>query len=90
MRHGKAKRLLTALPDRLLAQQPELDLCVHVASCARCRRLLREIELSESLLRTMPSSILPLEPSPVSYGRLVSLSRWAPDPAPRAPHRAPR
>lgn len=87
MRHWKAKRLLPALPDGMLDEVTEADLEVHVASCARCRRLRRDFERAESLLRRMPTSLLPLESSPLSYGRLVSLSRWSPEPELRAPDR---
>ena len=78
--HWKAYRNLPALLDGGLRERDELDLRVHVASCARCRRVLRELELAEALVRRIPTSILPLEASPASYGRLTSLSRWSAEP----------
>jgi len=87
MMHWKAKRFLPSLMDDTLEERAALDLRVHVASCARCRRAQREYELSESLLRRLPSTLLPVEASPTSYGRLVSLSRWYDDPALPTPDR---
>ena len=80
MRHGKARRLIPALPDGTLPKMQELDLHVHVASCARCRRQVREMEVSESLLRRLPVSLLPEQESRASVARLASLARWSPDP----------
>jgi len=39
------------------------------------------------LLRLMPASLLPIESTPLSYARLVSLARWSPEPVARAPER---
>ena len=80
MMHFKASRLIASLPDETLSEAVELDVRVHVASCARCRRKLEEIELSEELMRGIPHTILPLEWSPNSYRRLASLARWSPEP----------
>lgn len=80
MMHFKASRLIASLPDETLSEAVELDVRVHVASCARCRRMLEEIELSEELMRGMPHAILPLEWSPGSYRRLTSLARWSSEP----------
>ena len=81
MMHWKAKHLVPSLLDGTLDEDIDLDLRVHVASCARCRRMKREYEFSESLLRRLPTALLPIEYSSTSYGRLVSLSRWYNDPA---------
>jgi anti-sigma factor RsiW len=80
MMHFKASRLIAALPDATLPEDVELDVRVHVASCARCRRKLEEIEISEELMRGIPHAILPLEWSPRSYRRLDSLARWSSEP----------
>lgn len=81
--HWKARRLLPAIYDGTLPELVELDVHVHALGCARCRRAMREFEISEQLLQRMPASLLPLEWSPTSYGRLASLSRWSLDPAPK-------
>ncbi len=80
MMHWKAARLLASLPDGTLDSDTEIDVRLHVASCARCRGMLRDLEMAEELLSRMPSSIVPLEWSPSSYRRLASLSRWSPEP----------
>jgi hypothetical protein len=80
MRHGRARRLIPALPDATLPEMQELELRVHVVSCARCRRQVREMELAEALLRRLPVSLLPAEESRASAARLASLARWSPDP----------
>ncbi len=80
MRHGKARRLIPALLDETLAEMQELDLRVHVASCARCRRQVREMEHAEALLRRLPVSLVPARESVASAARLASLARWSLDP----------
>ena len=87
MRHGKARRLLPGLPDGSLSEIEELDLHVHVASCARCRQYVREMEFAESLLRRLPVSLLPAQESRRSAARLASLARWSADPYAPAPDR---
>ena len=86
MMHWRAHRLLASLPDDTLPAQVAMEVEVHVASCARCRRKLEEIEISEQLMQAMPGALLPREWDPNSYRRLHSLSRWSlepefPDPA---------
>jgi hypothetical protein len=44
--------------------------------------MMRELEATERLLRRLPRSVVPLEPSPASDARLAALARWAADPAP--------
>ncbi len=80
MMHWRASHPLASLPDGTLPEETELDLRVHVASCARCRRRLHELEMAEELLRRMPAAIQPLEWSPSSYRRLSSLARWSTEP----------
>lgn len=84
--HWRAARLLPQLPDDTLPTSTELELRVHIASCARCRARLHRIQLSEDLLRRIPPSIVPVEAGPAAYARLLALSRWTdddeiPDPA---------
>jgi len=74
--HWRASRLLAQLPDDTLSETVELEVRVHVASCARCRSRLHRIQVSEDLLRRIPPSILPLESGPEAYARLLALSRW--------------
>lgn len=79
MIHWKANRLLPSLLDGILPHETELKLRFHTASCARCRKKLSDLELSEELLGHLPSSIIPLEYGPGSYARLATLSRWTDD-----------
>lgn len=79
MIHWKTSRLLAQLPDDTLAPEIEIDVRAHVASCARCRAQLREIQVAEDLLRRLPPSIVPLEPAPGAYLRLAALARWTDD-----------
>lgn len=76
MWHWRARRLLLRSLDEQLPVEQQLDLDVHVASCARCRRLRREYALSEALLAQMPVAFAPRELDPRAYARLVSLARW--------------
>lgn len=80
MMHWKARRLLPAIYDGTLPELVELEVQVHALGCARCRRAKREFEIADELLQRMPASLLPLEWSATSYGRLASLSRWSLDP----------
>ena len=79
MIHWKASKLLAQLPDDTLPPEIELEVRVHVVSCARCRSRLHEIQVSEDLLRRLPPSIVPLEPAPDAYVRLAALARWTDD-----------
>ena len=77
--HWRASKLLAQLPDDTLPPEVEIEVRAHVASCARCRNRLHEIQLSEDLLRKLPPSIVPLETSPDAYVRLAALARWTDD-----------
>ena len=79
MIHFKAARLLAQLPDDSLPRETEVEVRAHVVSCARCRARLHEIQLSEDLLRRIPPSIVPIEPSRDAYVRLAALARWTDD-----------
>lgn len=79
MIHWKASRLLAQLPDDTLAPGIEIEVRAHVASCARCRSQLREIQVSEDLLRRLPPAIVPFEAAPDAYVRLAALARWTDD-----------
>ena len=78
--HWKATKLLAQLPDDTLAPGIEIELRAHVASCARCRTRLHQIQLSEDLVRRLPPAIVPLERSRDEYVRLAALARWTDDP----------
>jgi len=80
MRHGRARRLLPALPDGTLPPLVEGELRGHLARCARCRREQRELELAEALLQQLPRRVVPPVWSPASDARLSALARWAVEP----------
>jgi anti-sigma factor RsiW len=79
MMHWKANRLLAQLPDDTLPPGLEVELRAHVASCARCRTRLHQIQLSEALVRRLPPAIVPVERSRDEYVRLAALARWTDD-----------
>jgi len=59
VRHGRARRLLPALPDGTLPAEVEAEVRGHLARCGRCWREMRELELSEALLRRLPRVLVP-------------------------------
>ena len=75
--HWRARRLLSWLPDGLVEPELEIEVRAHAASCARCRRVLRDQERSEAFLRGLPPNIVPLEWKPECTVRLAALSRWS-------------
>ncbi len=81
MNHWKARRLLSALPDGLLAADLEASVLAHAARCRRCHKALRELELSEELLRGIPQTLLPREWSRAAESRLAALASWSSEPA---------
>jgi hypothetical protein len=86
VRHGRARRLLAALPDRTLPARLEGEVRAHAEACRICRRRLEDFAAGETLLRLLPVSLLPERPSAVAEGRLVALARWSgPPPSPRWP-----
>ncbi len=95
MRHGRAKRLLSSLPDGLLEDRAEGEVRRHLAGCPRCRAELSALEASTTLLRRMPASLLPVTTTPAAESRLAGLARWAAGPEatrsfplPRSPGRS--
>jgi anti-sigma factor RsiW len=74
--HLRAKRLLSSLPDGLLARPVERRVRGHVARCARCRTELHALESSAALVRRLPRSLVPLRVSPDGDHRLAALARW--------------
>ncbi|MEN8184651.1 MAG: zf-HC2 domain-containing protein [Myxococcota bacterium] len=82
MIHWKAQRRLVELVDGVLSPTEAARVRGHVQGCARCRRLMRELEASEGLLRSLPPSLLPREASAAADARLAALARWAADPEP--------
>jgi anti-sigma factor RsiW len=87
MIHFTARGLLPDLVDGGLHRSVEVRVRGHTQGCARCRRILRELEESERLLRELPAVLAPLDESRTAEARLVGLARWAPDPAPLWPER---
>jgi anti-sigma factor RsiW len=87
MIHWTARRLLPDLVDGCLGEGMEVRVRGHAQGCARCRRVLRELEESERLLRELPPVLAPLAESPRAEARLAGLSRWAPEPPALWPER---
>lgn len=87
MFHWRAKQLLTRSFDEELPEPLAAALDVHVASCARCRRIRREHAVCESLLAELPARFSPLEFDPTSYARLMALTRWSEAGEPPEPRR---
>ena len=75
-----ARRLLPDLVDGCLHRSVEARVRGHTQGCARCRRILRELEESERLLRELPAVLAPLDESRTAEARLVRLARWARNP----------
>ena len=84
MKHREARRLLSPLLDGDLPRAAEAALRAHLERCPACRRILRQLEAAEGLLRGLPACLTPLDPSPSGEARLRALARWA-RPAPREP-----
>jgi len=87
MIHWTARRWLPDLVDGCLDPSVEARMRGHTQGCARCRRILRELEESEQLLRELPAVLAPLDESRAAEARLVGLARWAPEPPPLWPER---
>ena len=87
MIHWTARRWLPDLVDGCLDPSVEARMRGHTQGCARCRRILRELEESEQLLRELPAVLAPLDESRAAEARLVGLARWAPEPPPIWPER---
>jgi len=81
MTHRRARRLLSSLPDGLLAPASEAAVRGHVARCPRCRRALAELEMADAWLRRLPAALVPLEPSAAAEARLERLARWSAAPS---------
>jgi anti-sigma factor RsiW len=84
VRHGRARRLLAALPDETLPRRTEREVRAHALRCGACRRHLARLEASAELLRLLPRSLVPERPSPAAEARLAALARWSrpPEPSP--------
>jgi anti-sigma factor RsiW len=80
MRHRRARRLLTQLLDGSPGPRLRRELQAHVRGCPECRRRLRQHETAELLLRLLPRTLLPSEPSRAAQVRLWGLARWFVDP----------
>ncbi len=82
MIHGSARRKLSELVDGVLDEATEVRVRGHVQGCARCRRVVNELEYAETLLRRLPLSLVPLVATEAADARLVALARWAAEPEP--------
>ena len=82
MMHRSALRRLPELVDHALDEAGEASLRGHVQGCARCRRVLGELEAAEALLRRLPPSLVPRLASDAADARLAALARWAAEPEP--------
>jgi anti-sigma factor RsiW len=82
VRHGRARRLLPALPDQTLPALLEGEVRAHLQRCRACRCRLDELETSEALLRLLPVSLVPRRSSSAAESRLAALARWSAAPAP--------
>ena len=81
MRHRAARRRLPQLLDHTLAPETERAVRAHVGQCHDCRERLAEFEACGRLLERLPTSLIPLAPTPAGEQRLVGLARWSPAPA---------
>jgi anti-sigma factor RsiW len=79
--------LLAALLDGELTPELRNTVRAHTRDCAACRRRLREDQAVEALVRLLPASLLPLEPSPAAQLRLWGLAHWFVDPVAQARER---
>ncbi len=84
MTHRRAARLLSALLDGELTPALRREVRAHTRECAACQRRLRQDEAVEALIRLLPVSLLPFEPSPSAQVRLWSLAHWFADPMAQA------
>jgi anti-sigma factor RsiW len=87
MTHRRASRLLSALLDGTLSPSLRRSVAHHAHGCPGCRRRLREHEAVEALVRLLPHSIVPCEPSRSAQRRLWALAAWFVDPVARARER---
>ncbi|MCG8588664.1 MAG: zf-HC2 domain-containing protein [Proteobacteria bacterium] len=76
MRHWRARRLLASLLDGTLPPRRAAAVRTHAAQCRECAAALADFERADALLRELPASLMPLEPSPAARHRLLSLARW--------------
>lgn len=84
MNHREARRLLSPLLDGEVPPRKEAALRAHLERCPACRRIRRQLEAAEGLLRGLPASFIPLDAGPGGEARLRGLARWG-RPARREP-----
>ena len=77
MKHHSARGRLAELVDGSLAPAEERAVSAHAAACTSCARTLRQHRRVESLLRSLPASLVPLEASSAAEVRLRALARWS-------------
>jgi anti-sigma factor RsiW len=87
MTHRRASRLLSDLLDGSLTPPLRRSVARHAHACPSCRRRLREHQAVEALVRLLPYSIVPREPSRTAQRRLWALAAWFVDPVARARER---
>lgn len=87
MTHRRAARLLSALLDGELTPALRRDVRAHTQACSACRRRLRQDEAVEALVRMLPASLLPFDPTPAAQVRLWGLAHWFVDPVAQARER---
>lgn len=79
MRHRRAMGQLTALIDGTLPAALEGAVRRHAEGCATCQEELSLHQQCETLLRRLPSALVPRETARGvdAHARLVALARWA-------------
>lgn len=80
MTHRRARRLMPELLDGSLDRDTCRAVRAHARGCSDCRARLREHEAAEALLRLLPPSLVPCDPTRDAQTRLFGLARWFVDP----------
>jgi anti-sigma factor RsiW len=88
MTHAALRRWLHSLLDGELVPGQLVILRSHLEQCPACRRELRALEATETLVARLPAALVPLGAGPEADARLALLARWSAARAPR--HAAPR
>lgn len=78
MMHWHVRRQLSAYLDDELTTDEANHIRNHIGQCVECRHRFREIQAAESLLRRMPTSLMPEQWSFAAERRLRSAAGLAP------------
>ncbi len=78
MMHCHVKRQLSAYLDDELTTDEANHIRIHLGRCVKCRHRFREIQAAESLLRRMPTSLIPDQWSFAAEMRLRSAAGLSP------------